>query len=154
MSRLTMLFVAAIAFALGAPAHAEWWEASTDHFVIYADDSEKDVRDFAEDLERYHSAMEVASGRESGTPSPSNRVVIFVAGGQKAIRELAGTESRWIQGFYVPRAGGSRAFVQKISTGGREINLSMIVLLHEYAHHFLITTTPYAVPSWMNEGTA
>jgi hypothetical protein len=28
------------------------------------------------------------------------------------------------------------------------------VLLHEYAHHFLMTATPIAMPRWMNEGAA
>lgn len=39
------------------------YETSSDHFVIYADDSEKEVRDGATNLERYRSAMELVTGR-------------------------------------------------------------------------------------------
>ncbi|MBA4051934.1 MAG: hypothetical protein C0472_08675, partial [Erythrobacter sp.] len=107
--------LAAAILALGAlttPAAAEWYEASSEHFVIYADDKAADIRKFSENLERYHSAMVFVTGRKSDTPSPSNRVVIYVVGGQRAMRSLSG--DRKVGGFYIPRAGGSRAFVQDI----------------------------------------
>ncbi|MBU2588381.1 MAG: hypothetical protein KJ872_09735, partial [Alphaproteobacteria bacterium] len=66
---------------LAHPALAEWYEASSDHFVIYADDSERDIQRFAENLERYHSAMAFLTERSLETPSPSNRVVIYAVGG-------------------------------------------------------------------------
>ncbi|WP_221559825.1 hypothetical protein [Qipengyuania qiaonensis] len=46
-------FLAAFAaLILAVPAQADWYRADSDHFVIYADDSEKDVARFAEMLER------------------------------------------------------------------------------------------------------
>lgn len=45
-----------------AAAQAEWLEASSDHFVIYGEQNEKTVKEFAERLERFHSAM-LPSGR-------------------------------------------------------------------------------------------
>ena len=62
--------LAALLSAVAVPAHADWYEASSDHFVIYADDSEKDVREFATNLERYHSAMEFITGKQDTKPSP------------------------------------------------------------------------------------
>ena len=88
-------------------AKADWYEASSEHFVIYADDSEKDVRRFAENLEKFHSAMEYVTGYRTETPSPSSRVTIYVVGNQRAVKKLAGGEKRNIAGFYIPRAGGS-----------------------------------------------
>lgn len=140
--------------ALATPASAKWHEASSEHFVIYADDGERNIREFAEDLERYHSALEVVLGWEQATPSPSNRLVIFVAGDQGDIRELAGTESRTIAGFYLPRAGASRAFVQDITQEKGYPSFSTTVLLHEYAHHFLISSLREAMPRWLSEGAA
>ncbi|MXO95079.1 DUF1570 domain-containing protein [Erythrobacter aquimaris] len=140
--------------ALSSPARADWYEASSEHFVIYADDREKDIRRFAENLERYHSAMAFVLNKQLEAPSPSSRVVIFVVGGQRDIRELAGTESKTIAGFYVPRAGASRAFVQDIRNKKGYPSFSTTVLLHEYAHHFLISTTRFAMPRWMSEGAA
>ena len=45
------------AFILPATARAEWHEASSDHFLVIADQKEKDVREFTERLERYHSGL-------------------------------------------------------------------------------------------------
>ena len=141
-------------FALASPAYADWYEASSEHFVIYADDKEKDIRRFAENLERYHSAMAHVLNQKLDRPSPSNRVVIFVAGNQRDIRELAGTKDKTLAGFYLPRAGASRAFVQDIRNKKGYPSFSTTVLLHEYAHHFLISTTRYEMPRWMSEGAA
>ena len=141
--------------AIATPAQAKWYEASSDHFVIYADDSERDIRVFAENLEKYHAAMSLVTGREVEKPSPSNRVVIFVVGDQRDIRKLMGTDDRTLAGFYVPRAGASRAFVQDIRNKRNGYpDFSTIVLLHEYAHHFLISSSRFAMPRWIGEGAA
>lgn len=145
----------AIIAAAASPVQAKWYEASSEHFVIYADDSENDVREFAENLEKYHSAMALVSGRSVVIPSPSNRVTIFVVGSQRDIRKLAGSDSDTIAGFYLPRAGASRAFVQDIRNRSNGYpDFSTIILLHEYAHHFLIGSSRYAMPRWTNEGAA
>jgi tetratricopeptide (TPR) repeat protein len=154
IQRITRFFLAALALlGLAQPLRAEWYEASSDHFVIYADDKDADIRKFTENLERYHSAMAFLTRREIDKPSPSNRVVIYVVGGEKAMRQLSG--DRTIGGFYIPRAGGSRAFVQDIrNQKGGYPDFSTIILLHEYAHHFLISSSPFALPRWFNEGAA
>ena len=135
MIRFTALLCALFFVALSGPAHAKWLEASTDHFVIYADDREKDVRQFAAELERYHAAMELVSGRKTGTPSPSNRVVIFVVDTQRDIRKLIGSDNPYVAGFYIPRAGSSRAFVQEIRSNRKRLSSSMHTLLHESNTH-------------------
>jgi len=145
--------VAAILLA-SSPARADWYEASSDHFVIYADDKEKDIRRFSQNLERYHAAMEMVTGSKVAKPSPSNRVVIFVVGNQRDIRKIAGTKSRTVAGFYVPRAGASRAFVQDIRNKNGYPHFSTIILLHEYAHHFLISSSRFEMPRWLSEGAA
>lgn len=151
MFRFVVATLGLVAFAV--PAAAEWHEASSDHFVIYADDRPADIKTFAANLERYHSAMATINQREIEVPSPSNRVVIFVVGGDKAMRSLSGSSR--IGGFYIPRAGGSRAFVQSIrNEKGGYPDFSTIILLHEYAHHFLLSSSRFAEPRWMNEGAA
>lgn len=142
------------ALAVAAPARAEWHEASSEHFVVYADDSAKDVQTFAEMLERYHAAMTKLTGREPATPSPSNRVTIFAVGSERDVRRLVGDRASNVAGFYIPRAGGSRAFVPNIRVSYGELDFSVIVLLHEYAHHFLISSSRYAMPRWLSEGSA
>ncbi len=152
-SAIFRLFFAALALAaLGQPVRAEWYEAKSDHFVIYADDKEADIKRFSENLERYHSAMAYLMKREVDLPSPSSRVTIYVVGGEKEMRSLSGSST--IAGFYVPRAGGSRAFVQDIRFQRGYPDFSTIILLHEYAHHFLMSSSPFAMPRWLNEGAA
>ena len=153
--RLIALAGSLLALVFIAPsAKADWYEASSDHFVIYADDSEKDIRRFAENLERYHSALVHLTGRDLGKPSPSNRVTIFVVGSDRDLKRLAGARGSSIAGFYIPRAGASRAFVQDIRHKDGYPDFSTVVLLHEYAHHFLISTSRYAMPRWVSEGAA
>ena len=153
ISALFRLVLAALALSAASPAAAEWYEASSEHFVIYADDKETDIRKFSENLERYHSAMVYVTGRKADTPSPSNRVVVYVVGGERAIKSLAGDKK--VAGFYIPRAGGSRAFVQDIrNQAGGYPEFSTIVLLHEYAHHFLLSSSRFAKPRWYDEGAA
>ena len=142
----------ALAMTFAMPLQAAWHKAESENFVIYADDSEKDVRKFAESLERYHSALELISGRDIRVPSPSNRVTIFAVGGESHMRRLSGSSG--IAGFYVPRAGASKAFVQDIQMPNGRPNFSTTVLLHEYAHHFFIGSSRFAMPRWMSEGGA
>jgi tetratricopeptide (TPR) repeat protein len=146
--------LAMCALVLALPVQAEWHEASTDHFVIYADDAERDITRFAEGLERYHSAMAFLTQRKLDKPSPSNRVTVYVVGDERDIQRLFGGDNRFVAGFYIPRAGGSVAFVQDIQNQKGYPHFSTIVLLHEYAHHFLISSSRMPMPRWMNEGAA
>ncbi|MCU0946657.1 MAG: hypothetical protein MUF47_00180 [Porphyrobacter sp.] len=154
--RTALVLIAALAGSAAQPALAAWHEASSDHFVIYADDRPANVQRYAENLERYHAAMALLLGREINKPSPSNRVVIYAVGSQRDIRDLANSRSRRIAGFYIPRAGASRAFVQDLANDGdgEYPSFSTIVLLHEYAHHFLMSSSGFAMPRWLNEGAA
>lgn len=148
---------AAVALAaLATPAHAEWQEAQSDHFVIYGNTSQSNLRRFSEQLERYHSAMSVATGVQVPLPSPSNRVTVFIVGSEDTVRKLYSGNSKFVAGFYKARAGGSLAVVPSVQSAraGEDPNFSMVVLLHEYAHHFLISNSGAAAPRWSSEGAA
>ncbi len=148
------LIAAALAIALAAsPAEARWRMATSENFVIYADDSARDVERFADMLERFHSSLEFLTGSPRHIPSPSNRVTVYVVGGERDIERLTGG-SDYIAGFYLPRAGASSAFVQDVRFTTGEPHFSMILLLHEYAHHFIISRQPFAMPRWLSEGSA
>ena len=156
LSRL-LAVAACIALALGwtGEAQARWRVAESEHFVVYADDSERDIARFAEMLERFHAGLELATGRRMETPSSSNRLFVYAVGSQRDVAELYnGDRNAWIGGFYTPRAGGSIAVVQDVRPASRNLNQSMLVLLHEYAHHFFHATSEFAMPGWMSEGGA
>jgi len=147
--------LAALALLLApVAAQAEWLEASSPHFVVYADDSERNVRRFSEQLELYHEAMEGLTNLDLPAPSPSNRLTVFVVRSTREVQRLYGEGARYIGGFYVPRAGGSLAIVPPVQLGSGQIDYSLGTLLHEYAHHFLISNSNVIVPRWYNEGGA
>jgi tetratricopeptide (TPR) repeat protein len=135
-------------------ANAEWHEASSDHFVVIADQNEKDVREFTTRLERFHGAlMSIGKGGET-KPSPSNRLTIYVVKSGNVVRKLAGDTSGFLQGFYQSRAGGSVAFTSRVEAEGRDISSSEQTLLHEYAHHVMQSSNEWATPRWLSEGYA
>lgn len=148
------LFITICLLLMPAAARAEWREASSDHFVVYADDREQDIRLFAEQLERYDAAMAAVMEVQRDRPSPSNRVTIYVVSNEAQVRKLYGEGSKYVGGFYIPRAGQSLAIVPRVNATHGEIDLSMITLLHEYAHHFLISASSSPLPRWLSEGAA
>jgi tetratricopeptide (TPR) repeat protein len=154
--RTVLTTAAALFLFVSSDALADWHEASSDHFVIYAEESEKDIRKYSDRLERYYSAMSAVLPSKKIKPSPSNRVTIYVVGNERIVRKLygSGSDARYIRGFYVPDAGGSLAIIPPINVGGRNASESELVLLHEYAHHFMAENAPYLVPRWYGEGFA
>jgi tetratricopeptide (TPR) repeat protein len=144
--------LALLLMILPGAARAEWLEASSAHFVVYANDSERDARKFSEQLERFHSAMEIVTGLEMDAPSPSNRVTVFMVKNQREVERLIGINN--VGGFYIPRAGGSVAFVPRVEARNGQPDYAMIALLHEYAHHFLLSSSAFPSPRWFGEGGA
>jgi tetratricopeptide (TPR) repeat protein len=155
--RKILTVAAVLGLLVSADALAEWNEASSDHFVIYADESEKEIRKYSERLESYHSAMSVVLPSRGTKPSPSNRVTIYVVSSDRIVRKLygSGNDSRYIEGFYMPRAGGSLAIIPPIDIARNGTpSESERVLMHEYAHHFMFENASYLVPRWYGEGFA
>jgi tetratricopeptide (TPR) repeat protein len=159
-------FVAVVAlFAFAAPAQAEWWEAKTDHFIVYSESTQADASKFAEELERFDMALRsVQNIKLSAADSDSKRLTVFRFGQTDDIGRLAGVSG--VAGFYIPNLGGSVAFTparQGLRRAGELIgnrrdsrtNLDpKSVLLHEYAHHFMYQHFSAAYPRWYSEGFA
>jgi hypothetical protein len=155
--RKLLTTAAALFLLVSGDAWADWHEASSDHFVIYADESEKEIRKYSDRLERYYSAMTFILPSKKVKPSPSNRVTIYVVRSERIVRKLygGGNDARYVRGFYMPRAGGSLAIIPPINIGrGGQASESELVLMHEYAHHFMAENAPYLVPRWYGEGFA
>jgi tetratricopeptide (TPR) repeat protein len=152
--RFKVLLAIASIWAWPGLAHAAWLESSSEHFVIYADDSERDITRFSQQLERYHAGMAWLLASTAPVPSPSNRVTVYVVRTADEVRKIHGGDNKYLGGFYLPRAGGSLAIVPRVDSGNGAVTLSMVVLLHEYAHHFLISTNSMPMPRWFGEGAA
>jgi tetratricopeptide (TPR) repeat protein len=150
---------------IAVPASAEdWWVAETDHFMVKSRDSERETREFAEELERYDGALRLLQNMDvEGEVGPANKVTIFRFGDSGAIAVMAGAPGSGIAGFYIPRAGASVAFVPAnedrrsrsiLRRGSSDEIDGMTVLKHEYAHHFMMQYFPGAYPRWYVEGYA
>lgn len=149
-----LLFSFSALLLLPSTALADWHVAESEHFVVYADTRASDLRNFSEKLERFHSAMELETGRRLPKPSPSNRVTVFMVGSSENLREIYGNPRSSVGGFYIPRAVGSVAFVPNIKIRSGGTDFSFTILMHEYAHHFLISSARHAMPRWLSEGAA
>lgn len=140
---------------IASPARAAWHEASSEHFVIYADQKASTIRLFAERLETFHAAMAFRLGRAPESPSPSNRITVFVVSSKSNVRKLADVKGKYTAGIYLPNAGNIVTIVPKLRTGGSKFALSPeTILRHEYAHHFLYNITSRVFPRWFSEGFA
>lgn len=129
-------------------AKAEWSEIKTDHFLIYADKSDKDLRRFAEQLESVHYLMLRANGlKEDFLPV---RVKVYAFGSVDKVGALASNPNA--VGFYRSAPSGAIAVIPQ--NAGNSGQTSLEVLFHEYAHHFMLQYFPAAYPSWYIEGWA
>jgi tetratricopeptide (TPR) repeat protein len=149
------LMAVSLAFSmLASSAHADWSEASSDHFVIYSQQSEKSLRPFAERLELFHATVAQVLRKHPPKPSPSNRVMIFVVSNETEVQKLIRTQAS-IAGIYRPRAGATVALVPQLRHARAKWELAPeTVLFHEYAHHFMYGITARAYPRWFVEGFA
>jgi len=156
MRRILTSVAASFLFVCGHARADDWREASSDHFVIYAEEDEKEIRKYSDRLERYHSAMSSVLPSKKVKPSPSGRVTICVVRSERIVRKLygSGDNARYVGGFYSPQAGGSLAIIPPIDIAGAKASQSELVLMHEYAHHFMAVNTTYLVPRWYSEGYA
>src|SRR6478752_7283217 len=109
-----LLLLLALLLVPGA-AHAEWYEASTPHFVVYGNDNPERLRKFADDLERFDQAMRVLRSMPNEPIGKGNRVIVYMLPTVAAVAKLHG--NKLIGGFYIPRAGGSVAFVPRRGDG-------------------------------------
>jgi hypothetical protein len=153
MLRKTLLALTASLLAAGT-AQAEWHEATSKHFTVYADDSPERIKAFTERMERFNIAVRVLRNAKEVDRGSASRVTIFQVG---SIDEIEKLSRPGVGGFYIPRASGSTAFVPR-SSGGRNGSYdvsSQRVLMHEYSHHVMFNDWPEAAfPKWYIEGLA
>jgi tetratricopeptide (TPR) repeat protein len=142
-----------VALLSPAIARAEWFEASSDHFVVYLEGTAERAERFASDLERFDRSLRIARGIADSPPGAANRVTVYVVDDTDTTQALS---TRGVAGFYIGRAGGPMAVVPRHAGDERQFELSgRQVLHHEYAHHFMYTSWPgIAFPSWFIEGFA
>jgi tetratricopeptide (TPR) repeat protein len=138
-----------VMFAGAAPVHAEWREAKSENFTVVGDMSESELREWSERLEQYHGMLQYLLDAKKTVP-----VTVYVLDGLGAVQRAGG--SRRIAGFYSATAQGANAVVPERLNYDRRIEdfNPRVILLHEYAHHMLLTNVDMFMPGWAQEGLA
>lgn len=131
-------------------AHADWYRATSKHFVVYSNDSLADVKDYTTRLEQFDQGIRAWHLAPQDKRGASARVTVFVLDDISAIAQLAGRTG--VAGFYSPHAGESVAFTPR--SGDSDLG-ARAILFHEYTHHWMLTNwTDAALPPWFVEGFA
>jgi tetratricopeptide (TPR) repeat protein len=125
-----------------------WREATTKHFIVYGDLSDKEIRNFAERMERFDAAMRQLVKAKETTP-----VTVYAVKNLTEVQKLAG--DRQVGGFYSPSAQGSHMVVPLSVTGNNVVrDIAKTITFHEYAHHMMLSSLDEYYPGWVVEGMA
>lgn len=148
---LRKLLLAAAFLVAPSLAHADWHEASSRHFVVYADEDPAELKAYIEQLERFDQTLRFITGTPDRPLSPNLRVQVYVVENVGEIERLYG--GRGPAGFFDARASGPVAFVPR-SSGNGPLD-AQTILQHEYGHSFMFASWPSIVfPKWFVEGFA
>lgn len=150
-----LLSVATALLFMPCAATAKWHEASSPHFVVYANEDPEKLKAFATKLERFDKAMRLIGNRPDADVGSANRLDVYVVSDIDAVQRLAGRRGGNVAGFYIGRASGSVAFVPREtgSNGAAELDADTI-FFHEYAHHLTLGLYASPRPAWLIEGEA
>jgi tetratricopeptide (TPR) repeat protein len=138
-----------------APAYADWYEAQSKHFVIYADEAPNDLQNFATQVEKFDKAVRKVREMDDPPVGDAGKVTIYILKSANAVSSAAVGKRSPIAGFYIPRASGSVAFVSRnVGDGTIWSATADTILFHEYAHHLMFQNTDAVLPAWLVEGFA
>lgn len=139
---------AALAASLlsASAVHAEWLRAETDHFIVYGDTSEANLRRYARKVERFDALLRTYYPIQTEYEIP--KLEIFMAEGRRDMNRVSPGISNGVAGYYSPNSGRIYSVVDTRSPMGD------VVVFHEYAHHFMYQMRANAYPSWFVEGFA
>ena len=149
MKKLAVI-TAVVLLNIPAAALARWVEARTENFIVISDASEKEVREFALELEEYRYIIARLTGMEFRPEPFPVRVYAF---------RSAGTFDR---SFYFDAAAGvyssnldQPVFIAYTGDPETEIDLDgETIIKHEYVHHYTYSNSPANYPAWYREGIA
>lgn len=139
--------------ALATPALANdgrWRRAESEHFVVFSDGSENGLREATQTLEDFHVALEALTNT-AGTEDSTFKLEVYLLEDSSSLRVVRPGTGPNVGGFYRTSAEHMAAFLvynNNFDVDAREI------LMHEYAHHFMLHRFPAAYPRWYTEGWA
>ena len=139
-------------FLMSAAAFAQdgrWVRAETSNFILYGDISEARMREAARNLEVFDHVLRVITNVDDA--APPSRLEVFLFRGVGTLEEVWPESGDTIAGFYMASPEGVTAYTHFRDRTGLD---GQTILLHEYAHHFMLQHLPNAYPTWYVEGFA
>lgn len=130
------------------PARADWYRAESPNFVVYGEMTQSTIRARIQMLEEFDAFLRLLTGT-TAPPSP-NKFHVYVVRGLMEMQVIAPV-GVGVGGFYRATPEAIIAVADEY-TNWRGIEND--VLLHEYAHHFMMQYHPAPYPSWYVEGFA
>ena len=153
MHRIRLFTIAVTLAAIVSPAHAKWLRADTDNFIIYSESSERSLRSFAENLQRFDATLRLRLAVPGGK-EPNRLTIYLVPRAADAGRLATGKAGSSIAGFYSADLDGSYAVSHREVIEFKGASSSQQTLFHEYTHHFMKRYFGAAFPAWFIEGFA
>lgn len=166
MRRICGLLCALWFILMGAPPALadDWIRAESEHFIVHSNDSEIQTRRYLTSLENYRYTLNHLYLIRTGEVKESGKFELFIVKRQTDYTEVRPNVSQTTGGFYARCEEGAIAFS---TSEYREENVSsrlqrtdkghqteLVIIFHEYAHHFMFDTYSTAYPSWFIEGFA
>lgn len=154
--------LAVLTVIFSTSAHATWFEATSNNFVVYSEGSEQAARDFAGRLERFRFVLKTFRRIPEGQASA--RLRVFLLPDQEAVGRMIG--SGGVVGYYISDARGLMLVgtrnhensqlndVRSAQSESADILNPESILFHEYTHHFTFQYFPATYPTWYSEGFA
>lgn len=140
--------VAALASALAPTmAHAEWIEAKSKHFTVYADMPEATLRARVQELEKFDAAL-----RGLFKVTTEDQATIYIVESLSDVQRIAGNSR--VAGFYRANAQSAIGVVPERLPFTAPGMTPQRILYHEYTHHMLLSNTSQFFPGWVTEGLA
>lgn len=144
LGRLACLVFVALLWTF--PAKAAWLRAESPNFILYGNLSETELRQRILRLEDFDHLLRIMIAVTD--PTSPNKLHVYVVANGRDLRTIHPIGPGF-SGFYTATPDGVGAFIDNSDeVSGNEI------LLHEYAHHFMMQYRPNAYPAWYVEGFA
>ena len=131
---------------LAGPVRAEWVVGESDHFRVYARESEKYVREKVALLEDFRGLLVNLTGADMKGRAAEPKLDVYLVRNFGEVRPFSRV-SGGFAGSYAATPGGIMVYV----TDGA---IPQQIMLHEYALHFMLSSGGTVYPPWYLSGFA
>lgn len=162
--RAVMAFAILAGGASGTARADEWVKATSNHFIVYSNNSEALTRQFTEQLEAFDYTLYELYRAKNGDMPETPPFKVFLLRDQQDMRAVWPDIGDGVGGFYRHCSEGAVAYSPKSSTSRsatgtrisreRKAGYDFEILFHEYGHHFMFQNYTTVFPAWYVEGFA